>query len=72
MKKILTIVPFAMSPENLALRQQQLQGLQFGSGDEQGVHGKGLRSMVFGWGAGQGSVAQDGGGDATGDDEQHA
>jgi allantoin racemase len=30
MKKILTIVPFAMSPENLALRQQQLQGLQFG------------------------------------------
>jgi Asp/Glu/hydantoin racemase len=31
MKKILTIVPFAMSPDNLALRQQQLQGLQFGS-----------------------------------------
>ena len=30
MKKILTIVPFAMSSENLALRQQQLQGLQFG------------------------------------------
>jgi Asp/Glu/hydantoin racemase len=30
MKKILTIVPFAMSPENLALRQKQLQGLQFG------------------------------------------
>ncbi len=30
MKKILTIVPFAMSPENLALRQQQLQGLEFG------------------------------------------
>ncbi len=30
MKKILTIVPFAMSPENLSLRQQQLQGLQFG------------------------------------------
>jgi len=30
MKKILTIVPFAMSPENLALRQQQLEGLQFG------------------------------------------
>ena len=30
MKKILTIVPFAMSPDNLALRQQQLQGLQFG------------------------------------------
>jgi allantoin racemase len=30
MKKILTIVPFAMSPENLALRQQQLHGLQFG------------------------------------------
>ena len=30
MKKILTIVPFAMSPENLALRRQQLEGLQFG------------------------------------------
>ncbi len=30
MKKVLTIVPFAMSSENLALRQQQLQGLQFG------------------------------------------
>lgn len=30
MKKVLTIVPFAMSPDNLALRQQQLQGLQFG------------------------------------------
>jgi Asp/Glu/hydantoin racemase len=30
MKKILTIVPFAMSPDNLLLRQQQLQGLQFG------------------------------------------
>ena len=30
MKKILTIVPFAMSPENLLLRQQQLEGLQFG------------------------------------------
>ena len=30
MKKILTIVPFAMSPENLALRQQHVQGLQFG------------------------------------------
>ena len=30
MKKILTIVPFAMSPDNLVLRQQQLQGLQFG------------------------------------------
>ena len=30
MKKILTIVPFAMSPENLLLRRQQLQGLQFG------------------------------------------
>ena len=30
MKKILTIVPFAMSLDNLALRQQQLQGLQFG------------------------------------------
>ena len=31
MRKVLTIVPFAMSPDNLALRQQQLQGLQFGS-----------------------------------------
>ena len=30
MKKILIIVPFAMSAENLALRQAQLQGLQFG------------------------------------------
>ncbi len=30
MKKILTIVPFAMSTENLALRQLQLQGVQFG------------------------------------------
>jgi len=30
MKKVLIIVPFAMSSENLALRQQQLQGLQFG------------------------------------------
>ena len=30
MKKILTIVPFAMSHDNLLLRQQQLQGLQFG------------------------------------------
>ena len=30
MKKVLTIVPFAMSADNLALRQQQLQGLQFG------------------------------------------
>jgi allantoin racemase len=30
MKKILIIVPFAMSAENLALRRQQLQGLQFG------------------------------------------
>ncbi|MDB6000523.1 MAG: Hydrogenase expression protein HupH [Rhizobacter sp.] len=31
MKKILVIVPFAMSQDNLLLRQQQLQGLQFGS-----------------------------------------
>ena len=30
MKKVLIIVPFSMSSENLALRQQQLQGLQFG------------------------------------------
>ena len=30
MKKILISVPFAMSAENLALRRQQLQGLQFG------------------------------------------
>lgn len=30
MKKILVIVPFAMSTENLLLRQQQLEGLQFG------------------------------------------
>ena len=30
MKKILVIVPFAMSADNLLLRQQQLTGLQFG------------------------------------------
>ena len=30
MKKILVIVPFAMSADNLLLRQQQLAGLQFG------------------------------------------
>ena len=30
-RKILVIVPFAMSPENLALRQQQLAGLEFGA-----------------------------------------
>ena len=30
MKKILVIVPFAMSVDNLLLRQQQLAGLQFG------------------------------------------
>ena len=30
MQKVLVIVPFAMSAENLQLRQQQLQGLQFG------------------------------------------
>lgn len=29
-KRVLVIVPFAMSTENLALRQQQLAGLQFG------------------------------------------
>ena len=32
MKKILVIVPFAMSADNLLLRQQQLAGLQFGPG----------------------------------------
>ncbi len=32
MKKILVIVPFAMSADNLLLRQQQLAGLQFGLG----------------------------------------
>jgi allantoin racemase len=31
-KKVLVIVPFAMSQDNLLLRQQQLQGLQFGDG----------------------------------------
>ena len=31
MKKVLVVVPFAMSGENLRLRQQQLAGLQFGS-----------------------------------------
>ncbi|MDB5893143.1 MAG: Hydrogenase expression protein HupH [Rhodoferax sp.] len=31
MRKILVVVPFAMSGDNLLLRQQQLQGLQFGS-----------------------------------------
>ncbi len=30
MKRVLVIVPFAMSAENLALRQAQLAGLQFG------------------------------------------
>ncbi len=30
MRRVLVIVPFVMSSENLALRQQQLQGLQFG------------------------------------------
>ena len=34
MKKILVIVPFAMSVDNLLLRQQQLAGLQFGPGLE--------------------------------------
>jgi len=34
MKKILVIVPFAMSADNLLLRQQQLAGLQFGPGLE--------------------------------------
>lgn len=29
-KRVLVIVPFAMSPENLALREQQLASLQFG------------------------------------------
>ena len=32
MKKILVIVPFAMSADNVLLRQQQLAGLQFGPG----------------------------------------
>lgn len=31
-KKVLVVVPFAMSADNLALRRQQLQGLQFGDG----------------------------------------
>lgn len=31
-KRVLVIVPFAMSAENLALREQQLAGLQFGPG----------------------------------------
>ena len=31
MQQVLVIVPFAMSADNLALRQQQLQGLQFGA-----------------------------------------
>ena len=31
MQQVLVIVPFAMSAGNLALRQQQLQGLQFGA-----------------------------------------
>lgn len=31
MRKILVIVPFAMSSDNLLLRESQLQGLQFGS-----------------------------------------
>lgn len=31
MKKLLVIVPFAMSADNLLLRQQQLAGLQFGT-----------------------------------------
>jgi len=34
MEKILVIVPFAMSADNLLLRQQQLAGLQFGPGLE--------------------------------------
>ena len=29
-KRVLVIVPFAMSPDNLLLREQQLAGLQFG------------------------------------------
>ena len=31
-QRVLVIVPFAMSPENLALREEQLEGLQFGPG----------------------------------------
>ena len=27
MNRVLVVVPFAMSPENLALRQEQLQGI---------------------------------------------
>ena len=30
-RRVLVIVPFAMSPDNLKLREQQLEGLQFGS-----------------------------------------
>lgn len=30
MRKILVVVPFVMSQDNLLLRQQQLDGLQFG------------------------------------------
>ncbi|RZJ02167.1 MAG: hydrogenase expression protein HupH [Rubrivivax sp.] len=32
MRRVLVIVPFAMSQDNLLLRQQQLSGLQFGEG----------------------------------------
>lgn len=32
MHKILVVVPFAMSHDNLALRREQLQGVQFGAG----------------------------------------
>jgi len=31
MQKVLVIVPFAMSADNLLLRRQQLSGLQFGA-----------------------------------------
>ena len=31
-RRVLVIVPFAMSADNLALRRQQLAGLQFGEG----------------------------------------
>lgn len=31
-RRVLVVVPFAMSQDNLLLRQQQLQGLQFGDG----------------------------------------
>ena len=30
-RRVLVIVPFAMSADNLQLRQQQLAGLQFGA-----------------------------------------